>query len=63
MVDDYVAPDYTMTQLGGVAVVQSKSPLAIQVVDYTGAPWDGTVDLVLRGLPAIVQTSSGVVRT
>ena len=51
---------YVQDQLGGVAVIESKNPLAIKVVDYNGDPWDGTVDLVLRGVPKIQQTDFGV---
>tara|TARA_R110000868_G_scaffold123968_6_gene327961 strand:- start:732 stop:1487 length:756 start_codon:yes stop_codon:yes gene_type:complete len=61
--EEAVAEQYVGGQLGGVAVVESKSPLAIKVVDYTGVPWDGTVDLVLRGLPKIQQTATGVAST
>lgn len=71
--DPYVVADYFETaaqagesqpyiqqQLGGVAVIESKSPLAVKVVDYNGDPWDGTVDLVLRGVPKIQQTDFGI---
>ena len=62
---DDVIPDlgddeYFVTQRGGVAVVESKNPLTIRVVDYQGAAWDGTVDLVVRGLPKIVSSAAGV---
>ena len=59
---DYGDDFYFILQRGGVAVVESKNPLSIRVVNYQGEPWDGTVDLVLRGLPKIKQTSTGVDR-
>jgi hypothetical protein len=57
---DYGFTYYIERQLGGVAVVETKNPLAMRVVDYQGTAWDGTVDLVLRGLGKIQQTANGV---
>jgi hypothetical protein len=35
-------------------VIKQKNPPQVEVVDYSGNPWDGTVDVVLRGLPKVV---------
>jgi hypothetical protein len=50
---DFGSGTYFVTQYGGIATVESKSPLAIRVQDFEGTVWDGTVDLVLRGYPYI----------
>lgn len=47
--------DYTYRQNGGSAVVETKNPLALKVVDYNGDPWDGAVDLHLRGVPKVIK--------
>ena len=54
---------YITQQLGGVAVIENKNPLAVRVVDYNGTAWDGTVDMVIRGFGKIKQTSQGVTGT
>lgn len=51
---------YITQQLGGVAVIENKNPLAVRVVDYNGTAWDGTVDMVIRGFGKIKQTDQGV---
>ena len=53
--------EYFLTQEGGVSVINSKNPPKISVINYNGDPWDGTVDLVLRGYPKIYLTDTGVV--
>lgn len=57
---DYGDDFYFILQRGGVAVVENKNPLSIRVVNYQGEPWDGTVDVVIRGYPQIQQTATGV---
>ena len=57
---DFGDGTYFVTQRGGIAVVESKNPLTIRVVDYQGTPWDGTVDLVVRGMPKIQSSAAGV---
>ena len=51
---------YFVTQQGGSPVIKSKNPPVVQVVDYNGSLWDGTVDVVLRGYPKIQLTTTGV---
>jgi len=51
---------YILDQVGGAVVVESKNPLTVTVVDHTGARWDGTVDLVVRGARNITLTTTGV---
>lgn len=53
--------DYFYRQNGGSAVVESKNPLALKVVDYQGEPWDGAVDLHLRGLPKIAKLGNRLI--
>lgn len=48
--DEYII----LQQQGGSPVIKQKNPPQVQVVDYEGNPWDGTVDVVLRGYPKIV---------
>lgn len=57
---NYGTDGYFYTQRGGSAVVESKAPLALRVVDYNGDAWDGTVDLVLRGYPSITYEAGSV---
>lgn len=57
---DFGTDEYFVTQRGGVAQVESKNPLALRVVDYNGDPWDGAVDLVIRGLPGITLSDTGI---
>lgn len=57
---DYGSEEYFITQYGGIAMVQSKNPLAITVTDYNGTAWDGAVDLVIRGLPGVTLSDSGI---
>jgi len=57
---EYSQEEYFVTQYGGIAMVQTKNPLSITVTDYNGSAWDGTVDLVLRGVPKIQQTDFGI---
>lgn len=45
---------YIVVQAGGSPVIKQKNPPQVEVVDYSGNPWDGTVDVVLRGLPKVV---------
>lgn len=54
--------DYTYRQNGGTAVVESKNPLALKVVDYNGDAWDGAVDLHLRGLPQVARLGNSIVQ-
>lgn len=56
----YGSDPYFIEQRGGSPVINSKNPPQVQVVDYNGDPWDGTVDVVLRGYPKIQLTSGGV---
>lgn len=51
---------YIQEQRGGVAQIESKNPPTLQVVDFEGNPWDGTVDVMLVGLPKIIATVDGV---
>ena len=60
---DFGADRYIEQQLGGIAVIESKNPLTIRVVDYQGNPWDGTVDVVIRGMPKIESSANGVSAT
>lgn len=53
--------DYIITQSGGSPVIKQKNPPQVQVVDYEGNPWDGTIDVVLRGFPKIQFAQGGVV--
>lgn len=53
--------DYTLRQNGGSAVVESKNPLALKVVDYNGDAWDGAIDLHLRGLPKIAKLGNNLI--
>jgi len=46
--------EYIIEQQGGSPVIKQKNPPQVQVVDYNGNAWDGTVDAVLRGYPKIV---------
>lgn len=57
---DYGADEYFVTQLGGIAMVQSKNPLSITVSDYEGTAWDGSVDIVVRGFGGLTPTSRGI---
>lgn len=50
----YGEDPYIVVQAGGSPVIKQKNPPQVEVVDYSGNPWDGTVDVVLRGLPKIV---------
>lgn len=52
--------EYIIEQRGGSPVIKSKNPPQVQVVDYNGDAWDGTVDVVLRGYPKIQLTTGGV---
>lgn len=58
--ESYGTDRYITQQLGGVAVIESKNPLSVSVVDYNGVAWDGTVDMVIRGFTKIKQTDQGV---
>ena len=60
---DFGADRYIEQQLGGIAVIESKNPLTVRVVDYQGNPWDGTVDVVIRGFPKIESSANGVSAT
>lgn len=53
--------EYFLSQEGGAPVINSKNPPKISVINYNGDPWDGTVDLVLRGYPKIYLSDTGVV--
>ena len=55
----FVGP-YFVEQQGGSPVITSKNPPKVQVHDYDGNLWDGTVDVVLRGYPKIVLETGGV---
>jgi len=46
--------EYIIEQSGGSPVIKQKNPPQVEVVDYNGNAWDGTVDAVLRGYPKIV---------
>lgn len=46
--------EYIIEQQGGSPVIKQKNPPQVQVVDYNGNAWDGTVDVVMRGYPKIV---------
>ena len=52
--------EYIVVQSGGSPVIKQKNPPQVEVVDYSGNPWDGTVDVVLRGLPKIVYDGFAV---
>lgn len=46
--------EYIIEQSGGSPVIRQKNPPQVEVVDYNGNAWDGTIDAVLRGYPKIV---------
>jgi hypothetical protein len=56
----YGSDPYFIIQKGGSPVIKQKNPPQVQVVDYNGDAWDGTVDVVLRGYPKIQFTNGGV---
>jgi hypothetical protein len=58
--EDYGSDNYIVEQQGGSVVVESKNPLRVKTVDHNGNEWDGTVDLVVRGLEKIQQTDNGI---
>jgi len=61
---DYGTDHYIQVQRGGAVVIENKNPLKITVVDYNGDAWDGTVDLMVRGLGAIeMQEDYSVVKS
>jgi hypothetical protein len=46
--------EYIIEQSGGSPVIRQKNPPQVEVVDYNGNAWDGSIDAVLRGYPKIV---------
>jgi len=46
--------EYIIEQSGGSPVIRQKNPPQVEVVDYNGNAWDGSIDAVLRGFPKIV---------
>lgn len=59
--EDYGTDTYIIEQRGGVAQIETKNPPTLQIVDYTGSPWDGTVDVMLVGLRKITRVDQQVV--
>ena len=57
---DFGSDEYIIVQSGGSPVIKQKNPPQVEVVDYSGNPWDGTVDVVLRGLPKVVYDGFAV---